>query len=76
MWKTKTTAVNIGFVAKVSGIRNLSENTRSDVKTSEVATLYVTDDLHFDLGETALGIDPKSRSFTRTTLKFYIFDIH
>jgi len=33
--------VNIRFVAnaKTSDIRNLSENIRSDVKTSEVATL-------------------------------------
>ena len=33
--------VNIRFVAKTSDIRNLSENIRSDVKTSEVATLVV-----------------------------------
>jgi len=32
--------VNIRFVAKTSDIRNVSENIRSDVKTSEVATLH------------------------------------
>jgi len=32
-------SVNIRFVAKTSDIRNFSENIRSDVKTSEVATL-------------------------------------
>jgi len=32
-------AVNIRFFAKTSDIRNFSENIRSDVKTSEVATL-------------------------------------
>jgi len=31
--------VNIRFVAKTSDIRNISENIRSDVETSEVATL-------------------------------------
>jgi len=31
--------VNIRFVAKTSDIGNFSENIRSDVKTSEVATL-------------------------------------
>jgi len=31
--------VNIRFVAETSDIRNLSENYRSDVKTSEAATL-------------------------------------
>jgi len=31
--------VNIRFVSKTSDIRNLSENIRSDVETSEVATL-------------------------------------
>jgi len=34
--------VNIRFVAKTSDIRNFSENIRSDVKTSEVATLVGT----------------------------------
>ena len=34
--------VNIRFVAKTSDIRNFSENIRSDVKTSEVATLMTT----------------------------------
>jgi len=33
--------VNIKFVAKTSYIRNFFENTRSDVKTSEVATLVI-----------------------------------
>jgi len=33
--------VNIRFVAKILDIRNFSENIRSDVKTSEVATLLV-----------------------------------
>ena len=33
--------VNIRFVAKTSDIRNFSENIRSDVKTSEVATLVL-----------------------------------
>jgi len=31
--------VNVRFVAKTSDIRNFSENIRSDVKTSEVATV-------------------------------------
>jgi len=31
--------LNIRFVAETSDIRNLSQNIRSDVKTSEVATL-------------------------------------
>jgi len=34
--------VNIRFVAKTSDIRNFSQNIRSDVKTSEVATLIWT----------------------------------
>jgi len=34
--------VNIRFVAETSDIRNLSENNRCDVKTSEVATLRKT----------------------------------
>jgi len=34
--------VNIRFVAETSDIRNLSENYRSDVKTSEAATLSKT----------------------------------
>ena len=32
--------VNIRFVIKTSDVRNFSENVRSDVKTSEGATLY------------------------------------
>jgi len=32
----------IRFVAKTSDIRNFSQNIRSDVKTSEVATLVVS----------------------------------
>jgi len=31
--------LNIRFVAKTSDMRNFSQNIRSDVKTSEVATL-------------------------------------
>jgi len=34
--------LNIRFVAKTSDIRNFSQNIRSDVKTSEVATLDLT----------------------------------
>jgi len=34
--------LNIRFVAKTSDIRNFSQNIRSDVKTSEVATLMPT----------------------------------
>jgi len=37
--ENKISPVNIRFVAKTSDIRNVSENIRSDVKTSEVATL-------------------------------------
>jgi len=34
--------VNIRFIAKTSDMRNFSDNIRSDVKTSEVATLCTT----------------------------------
>ena len=34
--------VNTRFVTKTLDIRNFSENFRSDVKTSQVATLYST----------------------------------
>jgi len=37
--KKNNSSVNIRFVAKTSDIRNFSQNIRSDVKTSEVATL-------------------------------------
>ena len=37
--KRSNILVNIRFVAKTSDIRNFSQNIRSDVKTSEVATL-------------------------------------
>ena len=37
--ENKNNPVNIRFVAKISDIRYLSVNIRSDVKTSEVATL-------------------------------------
>jgi len=40
--KKNNSSVNIRFVAKTSDIRNFSENIRSDVKTSEVATLLTT----------------------------------
>jgi len=33
--------LNIRFVAKTSDIRNVSQNTRSDVKTSDMATLLL-----------------------------------
>jgi len=33
-------SVNIRFLAKTSDIRNLSQNIRSDIKTSEVVTLH------------------------------------
>jgi len=35
--------LNIRFAAKTSDIRNFSQNIRSDVKTSEVATLVTGD---------------------------------
>jgi len=35
-------SVNIRFAAKTSDIRNISQNIRPDVKTSEVATLRTT----------------------------------
>jgi len=38
MWENNS-SVNIRFVAKTSDIRNFSQNIRSDVNTSEVATL-------------------------------------
>ena len=34
-----TCPVNVRFIGRTSDIRNFSENFRSDVKTSEVATL-------------------------------------
>jgi len=34
--------LNIRFVARTSDIRNFSQNIRSDVKTTEVATLVKT----------------------------------
>ena len=37
----KTKAQSTRFVAKTSDVRNLSENIRSDVKKSEVATLFM-----------------------------------
>jgi len=43
MGNTNKNPVNIRFVTKTSDIRNLSENIRSDVKTSEVATLPKTE---------------------------------
>ena len=42
-WKTKTTAQSTSiFVGKASDIRYFSQNIRSDVKASEVATLLLT----------------------------------
>jgi len=41
---TNKNPVNIRLVTKTSVIRNFSENIRSDVKTSEVATLIATTD--------------------------------
>jgi len=38
--------VNIRLVARTSDIRNFSQNIRSDVETSEVATLLVTEIQH------------------------------
>jgi len=37
--KKQTLSQHQGFVAKTSDIRNFSQNIRSDVETSEVATL-------------------------------------
>jgi len=37
--KKNNSSDNIRFVAKISDIRNFYQNIRSDVKTSEVATL-------------------------------------
>jgi len=45
--------LNIRFVAKTSDIRNFSQNIRSDVKTSEVATLVA---MFFQLLNFALAI--------------------
>ena len=43
--KKSNILVNIRFVAKTSDIRNFSQNIRSDVETSEVATLLATTEL-------------------------------
>jgi len=40
--RKNNSSVNIRFVAKTSDIGNISQNIRSDVKTSEVATLFAT----------------------------------
>jgi len=49
--KKSNILVNIRFVAKTSDIRNFSQNIRSDVETSEVATLVVLLELNVICGQ-------------------------
>jgi len=56
--KKNNSSVNIRFVDKTSDIRNFSQNIKSDVKTSDVATLlaaYETSDNSFEISAPKLS---------------------